>query len=70
LALFGLFCSQKDVFEYYNLIQRLQEEENKRDTHTPIDVADSSRVTSSAAMAKRRRLTFSDEGSSHGKGQG
>jgi len=33
-------------------------------------VADSSRVTSSAAMAKRRRLTFSDEGSSHGKGQG
>ncbi|XP_017421022.1 cyclin-D5-1 isoform X2 [Vigna angularis] len=57
----------KDVLEYYNLIQRLQEEETKRDTHTPIDVTDSSRVTSSAAMAKRRRLTFSDEGSSHGK---
>jgi len=34
-------------------------------------VTDSSRVTSSAAMAKRRRLTFNDdEGSSHGKGQG
>ncbi|ESW08748.1 hypothetical protein PHAVU_009G071400 [Phaseolus vulgaris] len=61
----------KDVFEYYNLIQRLHEEDTKRDTHTPIDVTDSSRVTSSAAMAKRRRLTFNDdEGSSHGKGQG
>jgi len=66
-----LFSSQKDVFEYYNLIQRLHEEDTKRDTHTPIDVTDSSRVTSSAAMAKRRRLTFNDdEGSSHGKGQG
>ncbi|KAK7410088.1 hypothetical protein VNO78_00597 [Psophocarpus tetragonolobus] len=60
----------KDVFEYYNLIQRLYEEDTKRDTHTPIDMTESSRVTSSA-MAKRRRLTFSDdEGSSHGKGPG
>jgi len=34
-------------------------------------MTESSRVTSSAAMAKRRRLAFSDdEGSSHGKGPG
>ncbi|XP_020212663.1 cyclin-D5-1 isoform X2 [Cajanus cajan] len=60
----------KDVFECYNLIQRLYEENTKRDTHTPIDMIESSRVTS-AAVAKRRRLTFSDdEGSSGGKGQG
>ncbi|KAL3013261.1 hypothetical protein AAZX31_06G042800 [Glycine max] len=59
----------KDVFEYYNLIQRLYEENTKSDTHTPIEMTESSRVTSSAAMTKRRRLTFSDdEGSSHGKG--
>ncbi|TKY74978.1 Cyclin-D5-1 protein [Spatholobus suberectus] len=59
----------KDVFEYYNLIQRLYEENTKRDTHTPIEMTESSRVTSSAAMAKRRRLTFSDdEGSYDGKG--
>lgn len=59
----------KDVFEYYNLIQRLYEENIKSDTHTPIEMTESSRVTSSAAMTKRRRLTFSDdEGSSHGKG--
>uniref|UniRef100_A0A0R0K3U0 B-like cyclin n=1 Tax=Glycine max TaxID=3847 RepID=A0A0R0K3U0_SOYBN len=61
----------KDVFEYYNLIQRLYEENTKSDTHTPIEMTESSRVTSSAAMAKRRRLAFSDdEGSSHGKGPG
>ncbi|RDX69674.1 Cyclin-D5-1, partial [Mucuna pruriens] len=53
----------KDVFEYYNLIQRLYEENTKRDMHTPIDMTESSRVTS-AAMAKRRRLTFSDGGGS------
>lgn len=61
----------KDVVEYSNLIQRLYEENTKRDTHTPADITDSSRVTSSAAMAKRRRLSFTDdEGSSDGKGQG
>ncbi|KAK7351589.1 hypothetical protein VNO77_11151 [Canavalia gladiata] len=63
------FLEPKDVFEYYNLIQRLYEEKTGRDTplHSPIDLTESSRVTS-AAMAKRRRLTFSDdEGSSDRK---
>ncbi|XP_027356262.1 cyclin-D5-1-like [Abrus precatorius] len=64
------FLQPKDVFEYYNLIQRLYEEKTRRNMmlHTPIIMTESSRVTSDP-MAKRRRLTFSDdEGSSDGKG--
>ncbi|QHN94472.1 cyclin-D5-1 isoform X2 [Arachis ipaensis] len=70
------FLDPKDVFSCYNLIQRLQEENNtRRDNnvlHTPspstIDMIESSLITSSAAVTKRRRLSFNDDQSSEGKG--
>ncbi|KAK7310808.1 hypothetical protein RJT34_08550 [Clitoria ternatea] len=68
------FFESNDVFELCNLIQRLYEEKTKRDKlHTPDSSLIRSRsidITESSLMAKRRRLTFSDdeEGSSDGKG--
>ncbi|MED6217620.1 hypothetical protein PIB30_019387 [Stylosanthes scabra] len=70
------FLDPKDVFSCYNLIQRLQAENNtRRDSnvlHTPspstIDMIESSLVTSSAAVTKRRRLSFNDDQSPQGKG--
>ncbi|XP_061354258.1 cyclin-D5-1-like [Gastrolobium bilobum] len=73
------FPEPRDVFVCYNLIQRLYVEKTRRDKllHTPnsslirskpIDMIESSLVTSSA-MTKRRRLTFiDDKDSPDGKG--
>ncbi|KAK7283253.1 hypothetical protein RIF29_12655 [Crotalaria pallida] len=63
------FLELKDIFECYNLIQRLYMEKSRdKILHTPnpssiqskpIDMTESSQVTS-APISKRRRLTFDD----------
>lgn len=65
------FLELKDIFECYNLIQRLYVEKTRRDKllHTPnpspiqsrpIDMTERSQVAS-AHMLKRRRLAFDDD---------
>ncbi|OIW14909.1 hypothetical protein TanjilG_30628 [Lupinus angustifolius] len=65
------FLELKDVFDCYNIIQRLYKERTRRDKllHTPgsspilskpIDMTENSLVNS-ATMSKRRRLTFDDD---------
>lgn len=75
-----LFSSQKDIFECYNLIQRLYVEKTRRDKllHTPnpspirskpIDMTESSQVAC-APMLKRRRLAFDDDDEESRDGNG